>query len=98
MLQNSNFNNGDIISFKLTNGEEILAKLVNSDMSTYAISKPITIMAQQQGLQFVQGFFTANQDKNITLNKSAVIMTATPVDEVVKSYTEATTGIALAKG
>ena len=98
MLQTSQFNNGDVVSFKLTNGEEILAKIVASDMSTYTISKPVTIMAQQQGLQFVQGFFTANQDKNITLNKSAVIMTAVPAEEVVKSYTEATTGIALAKG
>jgi len=97
MLQTSQYNNGDVVSFKLTNGEEILAKLVDSDMATYTISKPVTIMAQQQGLQFVQGFFTANQDKNITLNKSAVIMSATPAEEVVNSYTEATTGIALAK-
>lgn len=98
MLHTSQFSNGDVVSFKLTNGEEILAKVVDSDMATYTVSKPITIMAQQQGLQFVQGFFTANQDKNITLNKSAVVMTAIPVEEVVKSYTEATTGIALAKG
>lgn len=97
MLNQNTFKNGEVVAFKLSNGEEILAKVVESDMTTYTISKPVTIMAQQQGLQFVQGFFTANPDKNVNLAKSAVVMTGIPADEVVKSYTEATTGIALAK-
>jgi hypothetical protein len=97
MLQNSQYKNGDIVAFKLSNGEEIVAKLVDSDMSTYTLSKPVTIAPSQQGLQFMQGFFTANQDKHVILYKSAVVMTAEPVEEVQKSYTEATTGIALAK-
>jgi len=96
MLQNSQYKNGDIVAFKLSNGEEIVAKLAESDMATYTLSKPVTIAPSQQGLQFMQGFFTADQDKHVTLYKSAVVMTATPVDEVQKSYTEATTGIALA--
>lgn len=97
MLQNSQYKNGDIVAFKLSNGEEIVAKLVDSDMSTYTLGKPVTIAPSQQGLQFMQGFFTANQDKQVILYKSAVVMTAEPVEEVQKSYTEATTGIALAK-
>ena len=98
MLQTSQFNKGDIVAFKLNNGEEIVAKIVENSMSDYVLSKPVTIAPSQQGLQFMQGFFTANQDKNVMLNKSAVVMTATPVEEVQKSYTEATTGIAIAKG
>jgi len=98
MLQTSQYKKGDIVAFKLTNGEEIIAKIVENNDTNYLISKPVTIAPSQQGLQFMQGFFTANQDKDVTLNKSAVVMTASPVDEVEKSYTEATTGIALVKG
>ena len=95
MLQTPQYKNGDIVAFKLSNGEEIVAKLADSDMSTYTLNQPVTIAPSQQGLQFMQGFFTADQDKQIVLYKSAVVMTAVPVEEVQKSYTEATTGIAL---
>ena len=98
MLQTSQYSKGDIVAFKLTNGEEIVAKIVENNVSDYVISKPVTIAPSQNGLQFMQGFFTANQDKNVVLNKSTVVMTADPVEEVQNSYTEATTGIALVKG
>lgn len=85
----------NVYTFKFITGEEIVAKVIEDEDSLVTINSPIQTVVSQQGLQMVPSLFSANQDKNVTINKSSICMIATPRDDVSSSYVEATTGIAL---
>ena len=82
-----------VYTMKIANGDELVAKIIEQDEHTYTISRPLTVVPSQQGIQMIFALFTANPDKNVTINKSQVSLIAPSRDEVQDSYTEATTGI-----
>ena len=82
-----------IYTFKIANGDELVAKITAEDETTYTITRPLTVVPSQQGIQMIFALFTANPDKSVTINKSQVSLIAVSRDEVQDSYTEATTGI-----
>jgi hypothetical protein len=82
-----------IYTLKIANGDEIVAKITAEDDSTYTVTKPLTVVPGPQGIQMIMSLFTANPDKNVTINKQQVSCIVVSRDEVQDSYTEATTGI-----
>jgi hypothetical protein len=82
-----------VYTIKIANGDELVAKIVAQDDNTYTVFKPLTVMPSREGIQMIMGLFTANPDKNVTINKSQVSLIAPSRDEVQDSYVEATTGI-----
>lgn len=80
-------------TIKIANGDEIVTRITGEDNSTYMISRPLVVMPSPQGIQMIFGMFTADPEKPVELNKSAVSMIAPSRQEVCDSYTEATTGI-----
>lgn len=82
-----------IYTLKIANGDEIVTKIIAEDDSTYTVTKPLTVVPSPQGIQMIMSLFTANPDKNVTINKQQVSCIAVSRDEVQDSYTEATTGI-----
>lgn len=82
-----------IYTIKIANGDEVVAKIVAENDSEYEITKPLTVVPTQQGVQMIMSLFTANPDKNYSLNKSQCSMIALSRDEVRDNYIEATTGI-----
>lgn len=82
-----------IYTIRISNGDEMVARIEEIRDTCYIISKPLTVVPSQQGIQMIMGLFTANPDKNIQLNKEAVSMIALVREEVRDSYIEATTGI-----
>ena len=83
-----------IYTIKIANGDELVTKVIDIDADgNYIISKPLTVGPTTQGIQMMVSLFTANPDKNYTLNKSQCSMIALARDEVRDSYIEATTGI-----
>ena len=83
----------EIYTFKISNGDEIVARVEEITDTHYVISKPLTVVPSPQGIQMIMGLFTANPEKMVSLNTGAVSMVATVRDEVRDSYIEATTGI-----
>jgi hypothetical protein len=80
-------------TIKIANGDEIVTRITGENDSTYIISRPLVVMPSPQGIQMIFGMFTADPEKPVELNKSAVSMIAPSRQEVCDSYTEATTGI-----
>lgn len=80
-------------TFKLNNGEELVAKLVNKFADHVEISKPITMVLGPQGLQMIPTLFSSNPDKNVLLNTNSIAMSSEPRPDVRDKYIEATTGI-----
>lgn len=93
MLVSKGYKEGDIICFKITNGDEIVAKLVETTPTGYVINKPCTVMPTQQGMALVQTMFAGDINTNITLEQQHVIMHCPAVDRVQDHYVQVTTGI-----
>ncbi len=93
MLVTNKYDKDDIVTFKIVNGDEIVAKIVEEQDGTFIIVKPCTVMPSQQGLGLMQSLFTSDLNKNITLDKKHVMMHSPTVKDVQNHYIKTTTGI-----
>jgi hypothetical protein len=93
MLVSRGYQEGDIVSFKLTNGDEIVARIVDAGPNGFEIAKPCTVMPSPQGMGLIQSLFTADADVNVVLQTEHVIMHAPSIDQMQKHYIKTTTGI-----
>ncbi len=86
---------GEVLTLKLTSGEEIVAKLTEETDTYYKLSKPMVIGMGQKGPGLMPYLFTVSPDKDVKLLKQTVTV-AEATDEVfAKQFLESTTGIAL---
>ena len=93
MLVTNKYDKDTIVSFKIVNGDEIVAKIVEETDDGYLIAKPTTVMPSQQGLGLLQSLFTSDLNKTITLSKTHVMMHAPTIEDVRNHYIKTTTGI-----
>lgn len=94
LLQNQNkFDKDDVVSFKLVNGDEVVAKIVEENMTGYIINRPCTVIPSAQGIGLLQSMFTGKTDKDIMLGKQHVMLAAPTIDDIVRHYIKTTTGI-----
>jgi hypothetical protein len=93
MLISKGYQEGDIVSFKIVNGDEIVARIISSDSDCFEIAKPCTVMPGPQGMGLIQSLFTADADVNVKLHKQHVILHAPSIDQMQKHYIKTTTGI-----
>ena len=93
LISNSKYDDGDIVCFKLVNGDEVVAKMVTDEGTAWTVSKPCTVIPSQKGMVLMQTLFTSEQTKNIKLNSQHVIMHSLVAKEVSNYYIETTTGI-----
>ena len=95
MLLAKKYQDNDVISFKLSSGEEILGRYIREDESAYYITKPSVLMMNPQGMGMVPYMFTVNPDSDYAVNKGSVITHAVTDNEIAKQYLSKTSGIAL---
>ena len=96
MLIDKGVTAGEVITLKLTSGEELVAKLVEETATYYKLSKPQVIGMGPQGPGLMPYLFTVSPDKEVKLLKTTVTV-AEPTDEAfAKQFIQSTTGIALA--
>jgi hypothetical protein len=93
MLVSKKYTEGDIISFKLSTGEEMVARIAEETDNNYVLEKPCTVMPSAQGMGLIQSLFTADQEKKVSLDKRHVIIHAPSIDAMQKHYIKTTTGI-----
>jgi hypothetical protein len=85
---------GEVVSIKLTSGEELITKILSVEDDEAEISDPLSVAPNAQGMGLVPSIFTADQDKNVRLNTNMITMYCETTDAVRMKYIEATTGIA----
>jgi hypothetical protein len=83
----------EVYTLKIANGDEVVAKIIAQDDTTYTVVKPLTVVPGREGINMMNSLFTANPDKNVTINKQQVSIIAPSRPEVCDSYLEATTGL-----
>jgi hypothetical protein len=96
LLTNEKYSKDDIVTFKLSNGDEVIAKIVQDADVAFVVSKPCTVMPSQQGIGLIQSLFTGDLDKNISIDKRHIMMSAQTIQDIQSHYLKTTTGIDLA--
>ncbi len=96
MLIDKGVAEGEVITFKLTSGEELIAKLAQETDQFYKVSKPMVLTANQQGLGMAPYLFTVSPDKDVKISKSTVVVAEATEKQYSDSYIQGTTGIKLA--
>ena len=94
MLINKGFTQGDIVSLKLINGDEIIARYEEDTPNTIKITRPLAITISQQGLGMIPWMFLGETD-TFTLSKTHVFTMVFSKEDAAKQYLEGTTGLAL---
>jgi hypothetical protein len=89
-----NFSSGDVVSIKLINGDEIIAKFEKEDTDTITIDRPLALTMNGGGLGMIPWVFLG-KDGSITLRKNHTFFVVESKGEAAKQYLEGTTGIAL---
>ncbi len=85
---------GDVVSLKLVNGDEIIARLEADDNNGISISKPLAITVGPQGLGMIPWIFLGSKE-TITLKREHVFVMIPSKKEAADQYMQGTTGIAL---
>ena len=93
MLAIKKYEKDAVVTFKLVNGDEVVAKVVEDTDTGFVISKPCTVIPSQQGIALVQSMFTSDLNKSISIDKSHVMLHAPTVKDVENYYIQTTTGI-----
>jgi hypothetical protein len=88
------FSNGDVVSLKLLNGDEIIARFESATDEVIKLSKPLAITVSPQGLGMIPWVFLGN-DSDITLSKTHVFVMVASKKDAATQYRESTTGISL---
>ena len=95
MLISKKFKENDVISLKVSSGEEVIGRYLREDDAYFYITKPNVLMMNGQGMGMVPYMFTVNPDQDYAISKSSVITLSTTDGDVAKQYLSKTSGIAL---
>lgn len=82
-----------VYCFKLVNGDEIVARIADSDSDSYTITDPATVVPSQQGIGLIQSMFTMKDGQHIRLSRNHVMMFAEVDTRMRDHYIKTVTGI-----
>ena len=84
---------GDVVTLKLTSGEEIVARLDKETDTHYRLTKPMVIAMGSNGPGLLPYLFTVSPDKTIGLSKNTVTVAVTSDKQFASQYMQSTTNI-----
>ena len=84
---------GDVVSIKLNNGEEIIARLDEEKSSKLKLSKPMALVATEGGVGFAPFMFTITPDTKIEVSINSIICVVKSAKDAADLYIQQTTGI-----
>jgi hypothetical protein len=86
---------GDVVSLKIINGDELIARYEGETADEIKINRPLALSAGPQGLGMMPWIFLGNKE-TITIKKSHVFVMVPSKKDAADQYMQGTTGIALA--
>lgn len=100
MLVRTSYKINDVVTIKLSSGEELIAKLVEESDQTLSVTRPLVFTLNPQNGQavLIPWLMSVNPKDQTTIgiSKNLVITITKPVKEISDNYTQATTGIVTA--
>jgi hypothetical protein len=95
MLMQKPITQGSVVSLKLVNGDEIIARYDGEDDNTIKINRPLALTMGAQGLGMIPWLFLGDTD-TYTLKREHVFVMVASKKDAADQYMQGTTGIALA--
>jgi hypothetical protein len=86
---------GEVITLKLTSGEEIVAKLSEETATYYKLSHPQVIGMGPKGPGLMPYLFTVSPEKEVKLLKTTVTVAEATDKQFADQFVQQTTGIQL---
>lgn len=93
MLITAPYKVGDIVSIKLSSGEEMVARLEEQKPEEIIVRKPLMLVAGQNGAGLAPFMFTVDPESKFTLKINNIICIVKTVKDAGDMYIQATTGI-----
>jgi hypothetical protein len=94
MLLKKPITQGSVVSIKIINGDEIIARYESEDATTVTINRPLALTMGQSGLGMIPWVFLGDAE-TITLQKSHLFFVIPSKKDAADQYVQGTTGIAL---
>lgn len=83
----------EIWTIKLNSGEELIAKVTETNDSFIIVKEPVSVAPGPQGIGLIPSLFTADPDRDVRLNTSSIAIVAQTDESVKAKYIQATSGI-----
>lgn len=90
---------GDVITLKMSSGEELIGCYIGEDNNTYTIDRPVTLTVGPKGGPALTPYLMTvapHNARNLKINKLLVVTTATTEKELADQYRSALSGIQVA--
>jgi len=98
MLIKKSHREGDVVSVKLTNDGELLARFESDNADTVTVSKPMrVVIVDRAGNIGLIPWINTGVCNMVDLPKTQIIVCVPAIQDYADQYIEGTTGIALAK-
>jgi hypothetical protein len=89
------YKEGDVVSIKLSSGEEMIASLVKESDKEVVVRKPLMLVAGEGGMGLAPYMFTVSPEAKIHLKVNNVITVVKTAEDAAKMYDTQTSGIAI---
>jgi hypothetical protein len=86
---------GEVVTLKLTSGEELVAKLVDDQVMHYKLSHPMVIAMSPKGPALMPYLFTVDPSKEVRIAKGVVAVVEATDKSFADQFIQQTTGIAM---
>jgi hypothetical protein len=89
------FTINEVLTFKLTGGDELVAKVLSGpdEYGYITVSEPVSVVTTSNGVGMIPTIMTAEMNAENKLNTSSISMFTPTSDNIKLKYLEATTGI-----
>lgn len=94
LLINKGYKQGDVVSMKLINSDELIAEFESETDDIIKIRRPLALTMSGGGLGMMP-WMILGSDEFITLRKEHVMAVSASKPDAASQYTQGTTGIAL---
>jgi hypothetical protein len=94
MLIEKPITSGDVVSLKIVNGDELIARYESETADEIKINRPLALSAGPQGLGMMPWIFLGDKE-TISIKKSHVFVMVPSKKDASDQYMQGTTGIAL---
>jgi hypothetical protein len=96
MLIDKGVSAGEVVTLKLTSGEEIVAKLIEETPTYYKLARPMVIGMGERGPGLMPYLFTVHPDKEVKLLKMTVTVVEATDKQFADQFLQQISGIKLA--
>jgi hypothetical protein len=95
LLINKGYAQGDVVSIKLINSDELIAKFESQTDDEIKIHRPLSLTMSPQGGLGMIPWMLLGSDEFITLSKNHVMAISASKKDAADQYLSGTTGIAM---